>query len=105
MATRYDFVSGDTRSVLQVSLAHDADGTALDLTGYSAIKLRWRNQAGALQERDCTVVNLVGGVVSYQFAAGELEPATMQFEVEVTAASKTLSNLDLIEVMVRPALG
>lgn len=100
---RNDFVAGDTRSTLRIDLVHDADGVALDLTGATDVKLRWRDKAGTLQERACTVADTAAGVVTYKFAAGELEAGTMRFEARVTVAGEVLSTLDPIEAMVRPS--
>lgn len=105
MATqaRYDFVAGDTRSTLKINLVHDDSGLVLDLTGATNIKLRWRDRAGVVQERTCTVVDADDGIVSYKFAADELEAGTMRFEARVTVSGEVLTTLDPIEAMVRPS--
>lgn len=104
MAASYDFVSGDTGSVLRLTLTNDDDDSAIDLTA-STIVLQWnRRSDNALQSKTMTIVTAASGICSYQFAASELEAPSMSFEVKITdASSKVIRSLDPLRVDVRAA--
>jgi len=104
MSATYDFVAGDTGSVLRVTCVNDDDDSAIDLTG-ATVALQWiRRSDGALQSKTMTIVTAASGICSYQFATGELEAPSMRFEVKITdSGSKVIRSLDPLEVDVRTA--
>ena len=104
MASRYQFVSGDTGSKLQVTCKNDADNTVIDLTG-STVKLKWKNSVGTLVTKTITITNAVGGIAEYQFGTSELYAGTMYFEIEIAdASSKIFRNLSLLTEKIREGL-
>ncbi len=104
MADGYDFVAGDTGSVLRIT-CRNADGAIIDLTG-ATVTLRWKDQAGILVERNMTIVGAAtNGVAEYQFAAGELYAGRMRFGYRVTdATGNKISSRQLDEYTVRREL-
>ncbi len=100
-----DFVSGDTGSTLAATCV-DETGNAVDLTNAQSVKIRWLDDDGDVQEKDMTVDNASEGKCSYKFAADELFDGGMGFEIEITdVIGDKISNVDLINVTVRKALG
>jgi hypothetical protein len=98
-----DFVSGDTGSTLLVTCTDDA-GEVINISG-STVKIRWKEAAGTVAEKDMTVTDGAAGECSYKFAAGELFAPGMAFEIEITdSGSFKLTNVDLIAVTVRKEL-
>jgi hypothetical protein len=106
MATSYDLVTGDTASVLRVNCRNKSDKTALDLTACT-VALHWINKAGTLVQRTMAIDSpATAGIVSYQFATGEIEASSMKFEVQITNSSgKILTLLNPIELNVRREIG
>jgi len=99
-----EFVEDDTGSKLEVTCKNDSDKSVIDLTG-STVKIRWKNLAGAVQEKTMTVTNAAGGVAEYQFAAGELEIGRNSYEIEITdSGGGVIKNLNLIPVLTRGKL-
>jgi len=99
-----ELVTGDTGSVLQVTCTDNERAAAIDLTG-ATVLLRWEGDS-AVVEKTMTIDDAAGGVVSYQFLAGEIIVPKMKFEVEITDSSGfVVTNLTLIEVGVREQLG
>ena len=98
------FVAGDTGSILQTTCKNE-DGSIIDLTG-ATVRVKWKAVDGVLQSRTMTVVGApAGGVVNYQFAAGELYAARMRFEIEITdSGGRVLRSLQLLEEEVRRPL-
>jgi len=101
----YQFVSGDTGSVLRVTCKNDSDNTAINLTG-STVSLRWFDRAtDAVITKAMTLVTPASGICSYQFATGELVSPSMSFEVRITdGSSAIIRSLNLIDVDVREKL-
>lgn len=101
-----DFVEGDTGSVLRVTCLKKSDGTAINLTG-ATVRLKWIGSDGSTLTTQVMTIEspASAGIVTYQFAADELFPHLMKFEVEITdAGGYVLSNLELIKQIVRPQL-
>jgi hypothetical protein len=102
----YQFVSGDTGSILRVTCTNDSDGSAVNLTGCS-VALQWRDRlTESLISKSMTINSpATAGVVQYQFAANELVDPEMAFEVKITDGSgAVVRSLSLIVCSVRPAL-
>lgn len=106
MTTSYDLVTGDTASVLRVTCKNRQTKVALDLTACT-VHLHWINKSGVLVQRVMTIESpSTAGIVSYQFAAGEIESSTMKCEVQITNSSgKILTLLAPIELKVRREIG
>ena len=100
-----ELVTGDTGSVLRITCKDNELNTTIDLTGGS-VALRWEDDTATVQSRAMTIENAAGGIVTYQFVAGEIIYPKMKFEVEITDVSgyKT-SNLDLIVIRTREEKG
>lgn len=102
MAT--ELVTGDTGSVLQLTLKDNDTNTAINLTG-ATVTLRWENAAGTITSKTMTIVTAVSGIVQYRFLAGEIIYPRHKFEVEITDSSGyKISNLTLLEVTTREEL-
>ena len=99
------FVSGDTGSVLQVTCLNDSDSSVIDLTG-STVKLKWEDSVSVLQSKTMTILSpSTLGKAKYQFAATELFPELMYFEIEIIdGAGDIIKNLILIPIRVREKL-
>jgi hypothetical protein len=98
-----EFVSGNTASELK-AICKDGDESTIDLTGCT-VKLRWKEAAGVVADRDMTIISAAAGTVKYRFLANELYAPSMAFEIEITDASgNTVSNPHLVAVTVRAAL-
>lgn len=87
------FVENDTGSTLELTFIENSSGDAIDLA-LVIPKLRWRDTAGVLQERNMAVVDAPNGVAAYTFAAGELYAPKMTFE----AAVETLDGFSVTTV-------
>jgi len=104
MASRYQFVSGDTGSKLQVTCKNDADNSIINLTG-ATVKLKWKDSAGLLISKTMTITNAVGGIAEYQFGTSELYAGAMSFEIEITdTSSKIITSLSLVDTTIRNRL-
>ena len=100
----YEFVAGDTGSILEVTCKNDDDNTAINLTGCT-VALQWKGIDGVLVSKTMTVTNAAGGVAQYQFATAELFSGAMEFEVKITDVnSKVIRSLNLLSEGVRRAL-
>lgn len=100
----YDLVSGDTGSVLVITIK-DSAGVVFDLTGASVV-FRWDGETGALVERTATISDAANGKAEYQFAAGELFAPKMNIEVEITTVGgKKITATDLLKLSIREELG
>ena len=100
-----DLVTGDTGSVYQVTCTDNDTGLAINLTG-STIRLRWEDDAGAIQTRIMTITDASNGVATYRFVAGEIIAPFMKFENEITDSGGFItSSLDLEKLIVREELG
>ena len=96
-----EFVQDDSGSKLEVTCKNDSDKSVIDLTG-ATVKIRWKDKAGSVVEKTMTVTNAAGGVAEYRFAAGELEPGTTGYEIEITdALGGIIKNLNLLLVNIR----
>lgn len=99
----YDFVAGDTGSILNVTCKDKATKAVMDLTNCT-VSLQWLNAAGTRTTVAMTIVSAVAGTVKYQFTTGQLFAPGMIFEVKITdALSKVVTSLDTISVSVRKA--
>ena len=81
--------TGDTRPPLEATLT--VDGTAVDLTG-ATVRFRMRNRAtdSLAIDASATVVDAAGGVVVYEWAAGDLNSAggyAAEFAVDFSGAT------------------
>lgn len=104
MGAQTELVTNDTGSSLVVNCKDNTTGLAIDLTG-STVRLRWKNGL-VVETRTMTITNAVNGQAKYTFLTGEIIAPKMAFEVEITdSTGKVLSNLKLIEVLVRRELG
>lgn len=99
----FDFVAGDTGSVLNVTCKDKVTAAVINLTG-STVNLQWLNAAGSRTTVAMTIVSAVAGTVKYQFTTGQLFAPAMVLEVKITdALSKVVTSLDTISVAVRKA--
>ena len=99
----YMFVEGDTASVVEI-VCKDVDGNIIDLTG-ATVRIRWKNTAGTIVEKEMTIVSAALGTAKYQFGVDELYPPRMKFEYTVTdVSSKVLTSQCLDVVAVRSKL-
>ena len=104
MAGTYQFVAGDTGSILEVTCVNDSDGVPINLNGCT-VHLRWRSASGAQVSQEMTVTDAPAGIAEYQFLSTELYYGTMEFEAQITDVnSKVIRSLDLITEKVRRAL-
>jgi len=100
-----DLVTGDTGSVYQLAATDSDTGSVIDLTG-AIVRLRWEDDAGAVQTRIMTVTNTVGGIAEYKFLTGEIIAPKMVFETEIEDSSGFItSSNDLTTLSVREELG
>jgi len=98
----YDFGEDDTGSKLRVTCKDSQTGLPINLTG-ATVKLQWRKPDVTLASVVMTVIDALGGVAEYLFAAGELKPKGMDFTVEITdSGGKILKNVNVIYKTVRP---
>lgn len=106
MSTVTHLVTGDTASVIRVALTDQTTRAPLNLTG-STVRLHWIRQSDlVLQVRVMTVTDPLTGVATYNFAAGEIEAPSMEFEVEITnSSSKILTSTKTFKAKVREQLG
>lgn len=101
----YDLVTGDTGSVLSITVLDSDTGLAKDLTACSVI-FRWEGETGTVVNKTATISDAANGVVQYQFSAGEIFAPKMRVEVEVTdGAGFIVTGTDLITLQVREQLG
>ena len=99
-----DLVTGDTGSKL-VTTCKDGSGAAIDLTG-ATVMLHWEGEDGVLETRTMQIENLLGGVATYTFAAGEIFAPKMVFEVQITdSGGKITTCVDKITLTVREQIG
>lgn len=104
MAGTYQFVAGDTGSILEVTCLNDSDNTAINLSGCT-VTLQWKAVGGVRVSKTMTITDAAGGVAEYQFLANELYHGVMKFEIKITDVnSKVIRSLDLLEETVRRAL-
>lgn len=97
----YDFVSGDTGSVLTVNIKDSVTQAAVSIQG-STVTLKWEDASGAVVSRVMTIVDAAAGKAKYKFAASELFAPKMRLEVEVVdSEGNKVTGLQLIEVLVR----
>jgi hypothetical protein len=102
-ALDYDFVAGDTNSVLTVT-CQKADGTGpMNLTG-GTVTLRWSVDGATKVEKTMTLTDPANGVASYTFGTGELVAGIMAAEVVVTMGGKNVTSLEPFTFTVRPAI-
>lgn len=105
----YDFVAGDTGSVLRVQCV-DAYDAVLPIPLGSTVHLRWRTSAVGVTpvtyvDKTMTVDDAVQGKVSYQFGANELVAGKMRFEVQIIdVLTNTVTSTNVLEVSVRGRL-
>lgn len=92
-----NFVESDTQPFLEISCFDRATKLPLDLTG-TTVKLRFKVENQGKLERDMTIVGApTDGVAKYQFAAGELTPGRLSYEVTIIDGS----GLELTSLEVR----
>ena len=104
MTATYSFVENDTASKLEVTCIDNDSGNAIPLTG-KTVTLRWSDRRGEPIARVMTITDAANGVAEYQFAAGELDQPSMQFEVQITNADSTImKSLDVLVEKVRKEL-
>lgn len=100
-----DFVVGDTESKVKYKLRNRSTGDSIDITG-AVSTLRYKIGESATRVRLMTnEAPESGGIVRYQFVAGDLEPGLMEAEVQtVLASGKRLTSADTVRYVVRPQL-
>jgi len=103
--TLYDFVEGDTNSVIRVTIINKQTRAVIDLTG-ATVRFRFSIDAGPLKVPVMTInAPATDGVCQYQFVVGDLTPGTMDAAIEVTFGDTTiLSQLDQFKFQVRTKL-
>lgn len=100
-----DLVTGDTGSILSLTITDKTTGSAVNLTG-ATVRVHWRDAAGALVTGVATITNAAGGLAEYQFTSGQIFAPLMVFEVEVTdSAGKITTGVDTITKTVREQIG
>lgn len=100
-----NLVTGDTGSILEVTVKDKTTGAVVNLTGAS-VRFFWRDNEGTLQNVVATVTNAAGGVVSHQFTAGQIIAPEMRVEVQVTdSLGNTTTGVDPVELVVREQIG
>ena len=100
----YDLVTGDTGSILSVTILDKVTGLPKDLTDCSVL-IRWEGDA-AVVSYAMTITNALNGVVEYQFLANDIIAPKMRIEIEVTdGAGFMVTGTELIELIVREELG
>jgi hypothetical protein len=103
--TLYDFVEGDTNSVIRVTITNKQTKTVIDLTS-ATIRLVFSIDSGPVKSPIMTIVSpSTNGIVEYQFVTGDLTPGTMTAAIEITFSDTTiLSQLDSFKFNVRAKL-
>lgn len=96
-----DLVTGDTGSVLELTITDKTTGAAIDLTG-ATVRVKWRDADGTLVTATATVTSAAGGLAEYQFTTGQIYAPEMVFEVEVTdSLGDVTTGVDTITKTVR----
>jgi hypothetical protein len=106
MATSlFDFVAGDTNSVVRVTIVNKQTRVVVDLTG-STVNFIFSIGTGPTKSAVMTILSpATAGVCEYQFVAGDLVAGTMSAAIQVTFADTTiLSQLDSFTFQVRAKL-
>lgn len=104
MTIDYGFVSGDTGSVLRVTVVDKETKKPIPLT--TPTYLEWIDQTGRKITREMEVTDADNGIAQYKFQAGELYAPEMEFEVKTgTDPTDVLTSLQLIDIPVRKRLG
>lgn len=83
-----DAVESDVKVILQTTCTKKSGGV-LNLTG-ATVTLRWQVGSSTAVERTMTIADPAGGVVQYEFQAGELEAPVMEYEITATLADGTI---------------
>lgn len=97
----FEFVEGDTGSILKVPCVRKDTKAVIPLTG-ATVSLIWTDSAGALQTKTMDIVDAANGITQYQFKANELFAPKMVFTIQIVDGSgNVLHNLEYIEVPVR----
>lgn len=93
--TLYDFVAGDTNSVVRVTIINKQTRAVIDLTSATVLFI-FSIDSGPTKSQTMTVLApATAGVCEYQFVTGDLVVGTMSAAVQVTFADTTiLSQLD-----------
>lgn len=106
-----DLVVGDTRSTVKYKLRNRTTGIAIDLTDASSVVFSFKIGIAATKVRLMTIeAPTAGGVVSYQFVDGDLEPGLLEGEVYVLWPGNPIENqrilhsADTVRYLVRPQL-
>jgi len=74
MSADYIIKRGDLLPALTATLK-DHTGTPANLTGYTAMQLRYRLPGGAVTTKTATISDAPNGVVSYAWGAGDTDVA------------------------------
>ncbi len=103
--TIFDFVAGDTNSVVRVTIVNKQTRTVIDLTG-ATVRFIYSIDSGSTQSRVMTILSpATAGICQYQFAVGDLVAGTMTANIEITFSDSTiLSQLDSFIFQVRAKL-
>ncbi len=103
--TIYNFVAGDTNSVVRVTIVNKQTRAAIDLTNATVLFI-FSIDGGATKSATMTVLPpATAGVAQYQFVTGDLVAGVMIANIEVTFADTTiLSQLDSFTFQVRAKL-
>lgn len=105
----YDFVVGDTLSVIEVQFVGQ-DGDPPDISGGSVfmayrILLGPERVPGLLNNRAMTIVDPVSGRVKYTLESGDLAEGIMRCEFVITLADgRVATSLEFVDFLVRARL-
>jgi hypothetical protein len=100
----YTLVENDTGVQLEVTCTENDPPTPIDLTDCTVL-IRWQNINGTF-ERQMTILDIAGGVVTYTFGAAEIVAPDMEFELQITnLAGNVRTSLQTIRERVRERLG
>lgn len=87
-ATVYDFMSGDTLSVLRVNIVDSVGRQPVPLSTLFTASLVWSIDGGPSVSRAMNVLSGADdGAVEYQFTTGELVAGSMVAQVKLTQIS------------------
>ena len=103
----YDFTTGDTGSVLRVTVRDKYTKAILPLDTIYTVNLLFKAAGGTLQSRAMTVLTGTDdGKAEYQFQSGELTEGTLQAQIEITeiASGKKISEIGIRTYEVGPKL-
>ena len=101
----FDFVAGDTNSVVRVTIINKQTRAVIDLTNATVLFI-FSIDTGPTKSATMTVLSpATAGIAQYQFVVGDLVAGRMSAAVQVTFADTTvLSQLDTFIFEIRAKL-